>query len=96
MRLSNKAAVERRFVLTTSGVEGLALNAVGVDASSAEGPVIAVGPDQTREVRVHGTVGADNPVASDAHGADIVFTITDAASGEKMTAKDHFFARSGQ
>ena len=96
VRVSNKAAVERRFVLTTSGVDGLRLNAVGIEAADAASPMIVVGPDQTREVRVHGTLGAGSSAVNDLHGTDVVFTITDASSGEKAMAKDHFFAHEGQ
>ena len=94
VRLTNKAPADRRFMLTVTGQEGLKLEVVGVDAYEKGAPVIAVAPDQTREVRVHGTVPEAGGAA--VGGADVKFVITDTQSGEAAIAKDHFFSRSGQ
>ena len=90
VRFLNKSAVERTFSLELQGLADAKLEAVGVDAAVAGSPQVAVGPDQTREVRLLVTM----PTASGLdRSTDVTVRITDVVSGETAKARDHFIAR---
>ena len=77
----------RGFVLEVQGLPGARVQAVGVSPAADSRLVVEVGPDQTREVRVLVTVPKE---AIPAASTDITFTATDAAAGERSSARDHF------
>jgi len=83
----NKAHEMRQFNLTVEGVPGAHVTIVG-DTVTAGTPVIAVGPDQTRELRVLVTTNAELPPAA---SLPITFIISDSKSGIKVRTVDHFF-----
>jgi cytochrome c oxidase accessory protein FixG len=90
VRVLNKRAQHRIFVLAVDNMPLAKATAVGVTMTSGDWPVIDVGPDATREVIVHLTVpnGAELPPSS-----SILFRITELGTGERVTVPDHFIAR---
>jgi len=86
VRILNKGA-QRSFALEVSGLPGATIRVTGIDASPDGKPVIEVGQDQTREVRLSVQVGpSDLPKTS----RDIDIAITDTAGGGRASARDHF------
>ncbi|MFK4726634.1 cytochrome c oxidase accessory protein FixG [Bradyrhizobium niftali] len=86
VRILNKGA-QRSFALEVSGMPGATIRVAGIDASPDGKPVIEVGQDQTREVRLSVQVGpSDLPKTS----RDIDIAITDTAGGGRASARDHF------
>ena len=63
---------------------------VGLDAATPGKPLIPVGPDQGREVRVLVTVP---PTSKVGQSTPLTFRATDTATGETAVATDHFVAR---
>ncbi|TFV77787.1 cytochrome c oxidase accessory protein CcoG [Bradyrhizobium frederickii] len=86
VRILNKGA-QRSFAIEVSGLPGAAIRVAGIEAAPDGKPVVEVGQDQTREVRLSVQVGpADLPKTS----RDLEVTITDTASGGRASARDHF------
>ena len=86
VRILNKGA-QRSFALAVSGLPGATIRVAGIDGSPDGKPVIEVGQDQTREVRLSVQVGpSDLPKTS----RDIDIAITDTAGGGRASARDHF------
>jgi len=86
VRILNKGA-QRSFALAVSGLPGATIRVTGIDGSPDGKPVIEVGQDQTREVRLSVQVGpSDLPKTS----RDIDIAITDTAGGGRASARDHF------
>ena len=86
VRILNKGA-QRSFAFEVSGMPGATIRVAGIDASPDGKPVIEVGQDQTREVRLSVQVGpSDLPKTS----RDIDIAITDTAGGGRASARDHF------
>jgi cytochrome c oxidase accessory protein FixG len=88
VRIVNKRLQPREFSIGIAGLPMARIDLVGVPARPDGLPVIEVGPDQTREVRVlvteHGS--AEQP------SRPIGFHLTDVATGEAAEVSDHFFA----
>jgi polyferredoxin len=95
VRVSNKERADRSFVLIPEGVPGIQLEAVGIDTKQDGQPLIKVGPDQTREVRIHATLSGQQR-ANLPREVDMKFRLKDVVSGEEARAKEHFFTRLGQ
>ncbi|MBK3665895.1 cytochrome c oxidase accessory protein CcoG [Bradyrhizobium diazoefficiens] len=86
VRILNKGT-QRSFALEVSGLPGATVRIAGIEASPDGKPVVEVGQDQTREVRLSVQVGpAELPKTS----RDIDIAITDTASGGRASARDHF------
>jgi cytochrome c oxidase accessory protein FixG len=86
VRILNKGA-QRSFAVEVSGLPGATIRLAGIEAAPDGKPVVEVGQDQTREVRLSVQVGpADLPKTS----RDLEVTITDTASGGQASARDHF------
>ncbi|MHC4046030.1 cytochrome c oxidase accessory protein CcoG [Bradyrhizobium sp. 23AC] len=86
VRILNKGA-QRSFAIEVSGLPGASIRVAGIEAAPDGKPVVEVGQDQTREVRLSVQVGpADLPKTS----RDLEVTITDTASGGRASARDHF------
>jgi cytochrome c oxidase accessory protein FixG len=86
----NKLADTRTIALAVEGLPSAAVHVVGPEAAAAGRPLLAVGPDQTREVRVLVTAPADAPLA---RSTAVVFRAADLAGGRPAVAQDHFVAR---
>ncbi len=88
IRLLNKRTEERHFVLSMEGMPaGSTIQAVGITETAAGNPVITVGPDRTREIRVLVATPNDAVVGK---SMPITFRITDVGSGETAKASDYF------
>ncbi|MGY8636788.1 cytochrome c oxidase accessory protein CcoG [Bradyrhizobium sp. 14AA] len=86
VRILNKGA-QRSFALELSGLPGATIRIAGIETGPDGKPVVEVGQDQTREVRLSVQVGpADLPKTS----RDIDIVITDTAGGGRASARDHF------
>lgn len=90
VRILNKRALHRVFVLAVDNPPLARVTAVGIATTSGDWPVIDVAPDATRELIVHVTVPNG---ASLAASSPITFRITELGSGERVSARDHFIAR---
>jgi len=87
VRVLNKSLEARTFALSVSGLEGADLDVIGSSSFSGANPLIEVGPDQSREVRV--LVTAREPLAAGA-SVPIIFTIVPRTGGTAASASDHF------
>lgn len=86
VRILNKG-VGRSFALEVSGLPGATARVAGIAAGPDDKPVVEVGQDQTREIRLSVQVGAAHvPQTS----RDIEIAITDTAGGGHASARDHF------
>jgi len=88
LRILNKRPETRDFAITVDGPAGATLEVVGVPATADWRPVVEVGPDRTREVRV--LVSLPKEAVKD-KSVPITFQASDLFVGEKATATDHFF-----
>jgi cytochrome c oxidase accessory protein FixG len=87
VRLLNKNLETQRFILKISGLSDAEVEVIGSDARRGGDPVIDVGPDQTREMRVlvttHQELGAEASVP-------LTFTIVPDGGGSAASTRDHF------
>jgi cytochrome c oxidase accessory protein FixG len=89
VRILNKSLQMRRFVLTVDGLPDLDLKVVGDHPGTGRMVVVAVGPDQTQELRVLVSTYSRLPPAA---SIPLTFRITDADTGRTAGATDHFRA----
>ena len=87
---AQQAPRHRTVALDVEGLPDAEVRVVGLDAAIPGKPVIAIGPDQGREVRVLVTVPATSQVD---RSTPLTFRATDTATGETAVATDHFVAR---
>jgi polyferredoxin len=87
IRILNKSLEQRTFVLTVDGLPDLDLKIVGDTVTTGRMAVIAVGSDQTYEVRA--LVGTYSPLPA-AASVPLTFRISDAKTGQRASAVDHF------
>ncbi len=87
VRVINKALDERSFTLTVEGLPEARAEALGTTSMSDTAMNVAVGPAQTRELRILVTAPADS---DGPESQDIVFTLSDADGVETASARDHF------
>jgi cytochrome c oxidase accessory protein FixG len=89
IRIANKRPEPRPFALTVEGPVGAQIEAVGVAATVDWRPVIEVGADQTREVRV--LVTMPRGIISE-KSTLISIKAANLFAGENVSAKENFFA----
>ena len=87
VRLLNKELEPRLFTLSVEGLEGADLRIVGISEGDGAPPVVEVGPDQTREVRVLVTTHQALPPAA---SMPLTFHATPEGGGRAAAARDHF------
>jgi polyferredoxin len=88
IRIVNKQLKKREFALGFNGLPATLISLVGVPPREDGELWIDVGPDQTREIRAVVTdYGLPPPPKT-----TVVFRLTDIATGQQATARDHFFA----
>jgi len=87
VRLLNKTLETQGFVLRVSGLAAADVEVIGNQARRGADPVIEVGPDQSREVRV--LVTTHQALPADA-SLPLIFTITPDGGGASASAADHF------
>jgi len=90
VHLLNKRRATSTVELEVEGLPQAEVHMVGQDTVVPGMPLIPVGPDQGREVRVLVTVP---PTAKVDHSTPLTFRATNVATGETAVAKDHFIAR---
>ncbi len=90
VHLLNKRDEVSLIALAVDGLPGAEVHVVGQDAAVPGTPLIPVGPDQGREVRVLVTVA---PTAQVDRSTSLTFRATDSSTGETASATDHFIAR---
>ena len=87
LRIVNKQLLPRRFAISVEGVPEASLDVVGEVAPPGAAPVVAVGPDQTYELRVLVSTAARLPANA---SLDVTFRLKDIAGGEVVAVTDHF------
>jgi len=93
LRIINKSLEPKTYVLSMTGLPDADIDVIGSSSFAGSNPLIQIGPDQTREVRV--LVTARDPIAPGA-SIPIVFSIVPKTDGDKTdgytaSAGDHFF-----
>ena len=88
IRVANKRLEERQFTIEVEGLDGARIDIVGGASDTLGRPTFTVGPDQTHEARILVTAEGGTPPSS----TELVFTLTDLASGDAARTKDHFKA----
>jgi len=86
MHILNKSHETRLFELTVQGLPDADVKLVG-DTIASGNPLIVVGPDQTRELRVLITTHTTLPPAA---SLPLTFVVTDTKDGKKTSTADHF------
>jgi cytochrome c oxidase accessory protein FixG len=90
MRVLNKSRKSETFILTVTGLDDADVDVIGSSAFSGANPLVEVGPDQSREMRI--LVTARGRLAPNA-SVPLTFTITRVAGGAlAASASDHFLA----
>jgi cytochrome c oxidase accessory protein FixG len=90
VRLLNKRMHPRHFMLHVEGMPpNTKVEAVGVDTVFAGRPIVEIGPDTTREVRILVT---SPPGVKMPKSTDVTFRLTESVMGEVVTAEDFFKA----
>src|SRR3954469_18581667 len=87
VRILNKSLERRSFVLGVDGLADIDLKIVGDTVTSGPMAVISVGPDQSHELRVLVSTYSSLPPAA---SIPLTFRITDAQTGQRASAVDHF------
>ncbi len=87
LRILNKSLEGRSFVLTVTGLPESDIDVIGSSSFIGANPLIEVGPDQSREVRVLVTARERVPAAS----VPVTFTIAPKTGGTPISVNDHFF-----
>jgi len=87
IRVLNKTVEPQSYALKVSGLPDAAVEVIGSDGKSGADPVINVGPDQTREMRV--LVTTHQPLPPDA-SIPLTFSIVPVSGGVAANATDHF------
>jgi cytochrome c oxidase accessory protein FixG len=87
IRIINKRLETQSFILKVSGLANAAVDVIGSDARRGSDPVIDVGPDQSRELRVLVTE-RQWPETTDS--IPVTFIIVPDGGGTAASAGDHF------
>ncbi|MGC1446913.1 MAG: cytochrome c oxidase accessory protein CcoG [Xanthobacteraceae bacterium] len=87
IRILNKTVEPQSYTLKVSGLPEAAIEVIGTDGQSQGEPVVNVGPDQTREMRV--LVTTHQQLAPDA-SIPLTFSIVSTTGGAVASAADHF------
>ena len=87
LRILNKSLEARTFVLTVEGLADIDLKVIGDTATTGRMVLVAVGPDQTHELRA--LVSTYSPLAPGA-AVPLTFRIADMKTGRNASAVDHF------
>jgi cytochrome c oxidase accessory protein FixG len=90
VHLLNKRRNVGAIELEVEGLSAAEVHMIGADSAIPGMPLIAVGPDQGREVRVLVTIPTDVHIN---RSTPLTFRATDTATGESVTATDHFISR---
>ena len=87
LHILNKTLETQKFVLKVTGLADASIEAIGGEKGPNGEPIVEVGPDQTRQVRVLVTTHQRlEPGAS----IPLTFTVTGDRAGASASATDHF------
>jgi len=89
VRMLNKHTEPGEFVLSVEGIDGLKIEAIGVEGTENGNPVVSVDRDTTREVRV--LVFSPKGLQL-GQSTPITFRLVSKADGETTTVNDYFKA----
>ena len=89
VRILNKRPEIRNFAITVDGPLNPTIEVVGVTPTADWRPLVEVGPDQTREVRLLVSVPSTSATSA---SQPITIRAADLFVGEVVTVTDHFFA----
>jgi cytochrome c oxidase accessory protein FixG len=87
VRILNKSLETRSFILSVQGLTDIDLKVVGDTVTTGPMAVIAVGPDQTHELRALVSTYSPLPPAA---SVPLTFRIVDAKTGQRASVIDHF------
>ena len=87
VHLLNKHSYYRTVALDLEGLPQARMQVVGSDAAIEGRPYVAIGPDQTTEVRVLVTIPPRHKLDK---STSVTFRVTDTDVREAATARDHF------
>jgi cytochrome c oxidase accessory protein FixG len=87
VRILNKSLETRSFILSVQGLTDIDLKVVGDTVTTGPMGVIAVGPDQTHELRALVSTYSPLPPAA---SVPLTFRIVDAKTGQRASVIDHF------
>jgi cytochrome c oxidase accessory protein FixG len=87
IRILNKTVEPQSYILKVFGLPEAVIEVIGSDAQSGGEPVVDVGPDQTREMRV--LVTTHQKLRPDA-SIPLTFSIVPTAGGAGASGVDHF------
>jgi cytochrome c oxidase accessory protein FixG len=88
IRVLNKRPETRDFEISVEGLPNATVEIVGIQDAAASRPIVEVGPDQTREVRM--IVSAPRSSLT-GNSTPITVRAADLLIGEAAVTKDHFF-----
>jgi cytochrome c oxidase accessory protein FixG len=88
IRLLNKTRETQSYVLKVTGLNDINVDVIGSQDRLGGDPLIEVGPDQTREMRV--LVTAHDQLSARA-SIPLIFMVTPNGGGTAVSAADHFF-----
>jgi polyferredoxin len=90
IRILNKTHDTQNYVLKVAGLDDAQIDVIGGEGRSGDGnPIIEVGPDQSREMRVLVTTRQKlDPDAS----LPLTFSVVPSGGGTPASAADHFLA----
>ncbi|HWK97970.1 MAG TPA: cytochrome c oxidase accessory protein CcoG [Pseudolabrys sp.] len=88
IRIVNKQLKSRDFIVAVDGLPSSLVDYVGLPPRADGRQLVAVGPDQTKEVRVLVTDYSDTPPAA---STSVLFSLIDVNTGEVAHVRDHFF-----
>jgi cytochrome c oxidase accessory protein FixG len=92
VRIANKRPDKRDFAMTVEGPRGAEIEVVNVPATADWRPIVEVGPDQTREIRVLVTLPRETPPREVPRQKSdvIVIKASDLFVGETVRARENF------
>ncbi|RDV04364.1 cytochrome c oxidase accessory protein CcoG [Undibacter mobilis] len=93
IRIVNKQLKSRDFVIAVDGLPSTLIDFVGLPPRADGRQLVAVGPDQTKEVRILVTDYSNTPPAA---STSVLFSLIDVNSGEVAQVRDHFFGPEGK
>ena len=88
VRILNKSLEKRTFAISVSGLTDADIDVIGGTGFANGSPLVDVGPDQSREVRVLVTERERLPAKA---SVPIKFSISAKNGGAAASAADHFF-----
>ncbi len=88
LRILNKSLEGRSFLLKVAGLRNADIDVMGSSTFYGADPLVEVGPDQSREIRVLVT---ERERVAPAASMPITFTIVPRDGGTSASASDHFF-----